>query len=196
MTLYYIGECYENLSQTEGALDYYNQAIKIDPLLSDAWAGIGMLYEERGELEIAIRHIDKALNIEPSNPDFWYMMGDTLYKAGRYDEALKSYINVANLDPKHPEIWLDYSHIYALDVDYFKAIEIIDEGIAEQPENADFLYRKFVYLHRMMLHKEAYDILEEALIKDYKKHSAIFDYDPDLFKDTNLLRIIEIYKIK
>jgi tetratricopeptide (TPR) repeat protein len=124
------------------------------------------------------------------------MMGDILYKAEKYDEALKSYINVASLDPKHPEIWLDYSHIYALDVEYFKAIEIIDDGIAEQPKNADFYYRKFVYLHRMQLHKEAYDILEEALTMDYKKHKAIIDYDPDLLKDDNLLRIIEIYKIK
>ncbi len=73
-------------------------------------------------------------------------------------------------------------------------LECINEGIKEQQNNAEFLYRKFVYLIKNKQHKEAYTVLEEALVMDYSKHKQIFDYDTKLESDSNLLRIIELYK--
>ena len=53
-------------------------------------------------------------------------------------------------------------------------------GELDSADRALLLYRKFTCLLRLGRHKEAYSILEEALLLDYPLHTEIFDYDPDL----------------
>jgi len=122
------------------------------------------------------------------------MLGDIQYKADLLDDAKDSYKEVAKLDPQNPEIWLDYSHVFTFGKDFETALDCLNEGIKEQQDNSEFVYRKFVYLIKNEQYKEAYSVLEEALIMNYTNHNQIFEYDPKLQKDDNLLRIIELYK--
>jgi len=194
MTFYYIGECYEKLKKFEQAKSNYRKSLELDPLLADAWLGIGLIYEELGKFKVAINHIKRAIDIEPLNSEFWYILGDIQYRIELLDDALIAYKEVAKLDPQNPEIWLDFSHIYALKKDFSGAIVCIDTGKLEQQDNSEFHYRKFVYLLKNQQYKEAYAILEEALTMNYQNHKQIFEYDQKLSNDSNLIRIIEMYK--
>jgi len=153
-----------------------------------------LIYEELGKFKVAINHIKRAIEIEPLNSEFWYILGDIQYRIELLDDAINSYKEVAKLDPQNPEIWLDYSHIYALKKEFGRAIECVDTGILEQQDNSELYYRKFVYLLKNKQYKAAYAILEEALTMNYENHKQIFEYDQKLGNDSNLLRIIEMYK--
>jgi tetratricopeptide (TPR) repeat protein len=194
MTYYYIGECYEKLTRFDQAKINYRKAIELDPLLADAWLGIGLIYEELGKFKVAINHVLRAIEIEPMNAEFWYMLGDIQYRIDLYDDALKSYKEVAKLDPQNAEIWLDFSHIYALRKEYDLALDCLETGISEQRDNSDLYYRKFVYQLKDQQFKQAYKTLEDALTMNYENHKQIFEYDQKLGNDSNLLRLIELYR--
>jgi tetratricopeptide (TPR) repeat protein len=152
-----------------------------------------MIYEESGKHKVAINHVLRALEIEPLNPEFWFMLGDLQLDIGAMEEAQSSYAKVAELDPGNIEIWLEYSHSFALDFNFNKALELIDKGLTVQPNNVDFTYRKFCYLYKFKKFKEAYIVLEEALIADFDKHMEIFNYMKELKNDDNLFKIIELF---
>jgi tetratricopeptide (TPR) repeat protein len=122
------------------------------------------------------------------------MLGDLQLDIGEIEDAQISFAKVAELDPDNIEIWLDYSHSFAVDFDFFGTMECINNGIEHQPHNADLLYRKFNYLVKFKKFKEAYAVLEEALMMDFDAHIEIFIYDEKLKDDDNLLRIIEMFK--
>lgn len=194
MTYFYIGECFEKLNSFTKALQNYRKSLELDPLLADAWVSIAMIYVDQGKQKVAINHIHKAIDIEPMNSEYWYMLADVLVETSDLQAAIEAYEKSADLDPLNPDIWLDFSHGYILLDDIEAAIEILNKGMHEQIGNASLLYRKFVYLVRSKKFKQAYEILEEALMMDYEPHLEIFEYDQELENDANLLRIIELYK--
>ena len=60
---YNLGIAYFNLNQTEEALNYYNEALKLKPDYSYCYYNIGLLYEvHNNDLEKALENYDKALS--------------------------------------------------------------------------------------------------------------------------------------
>ncbi|HSG68672.1 MAG TPA: hypothetical protein VK994_08195, partial [Bacteroidales bacterium] len=58
------------------------------------------------------------------------------------------------------------------------------------------LYRKALYLIKEGHTKEAYSVLEGALVMDFNKHSEIFEYMPQLRNDNNIVNLIDIFRSK
>ena len=73
---------------------------------------------------------------------------------------------------------------------------MLDKGIEADPRNASTQYRKAIYLLRQGRSKEAYSLIENALSIDFTKHTEIFEYMPQLKEDSNLIQLIEVYRVE
>jgi tetratricopeptide (TPR) repeat protein len=194
MSIYCMGECYEKLEKYNEAIENYKKALELDELLADAWIGIGVCLGEQGNFEAALRNILHAVEMEPSNAEFWFILADTQQSAGQNDEAIISFRKVAVLEPQNPDIWLEFSHVYAEREEYETAIDVLNEGIAHQPEQAAHYYRLVSYLHFLGKQKEALFVFDHALQSYYDSYSSLFEYAPRLLEEPEYINLIEQYK--
>jgi tetratricopeptide (TPR) repeat protein len=109
-------------------------------------------------------------------------------------EAIESYEKVSQIEPLNDEIWFDYSDALKKSGNLDKAINVIQQGIDVQPENAGLCYRKANYLLLNKKLQEAYEVLEKALQMNYKKHCEFLEYDPSLLRNQQIIDLIELHK--
>ena len=83
--------------------------------------------------------------------------------------------------------------IYTKIDNYESAIMVLKKGIDKQAKNADLHYRLGIYYLKSGSTKEAYKSFEYALELDYKKHTHLFDYWPQLKNDSNILGLIDTF---
>ncbi|MEI6749702.1 MAG: tetratricopeptide repeat protein [Bacteroidales bacterium] len=194
MTIYCMGECYEKLEKYNLAVEKYKKALELDETLADAWIGIGVCLGEQGNFDAALRHILHAVELEPTNAEFWFILADTQQSAGHNDDAIQSFRKVAVIEPQNPDIWLEFSHVYAEREEYEMAIDVLNEGISLQPENAAHYYRLVGYLHFLGKLKEALLVFGHALQSYYNSYSNLFEYAPLLAEEPAYINLIEQLK--
>ncbi|MEQ8880678.1 MAG: tetratricopeptide repeat protein, partial [Cyclobacteriaceae bacterium] len=100
----------------------------------------------------------------------------------------------SEMEPEDSQVWLNWSYLYFEqgDVDY--ALEVLEDGINENPENANLYYRSVVYLIEKGRYKEAINRLETALMLNYEGHTVLYDFFPKLHTQKALFKIINQYK--
>ncbi|MDA8433310.1 MAG: tetratricopeptide repeat protein [Nitrospiraceae bacterium] len=82
-----------HLDETKKAIDWFDRAVKEDPMYSEAYNNLGYSYQILGDFEKAIAFYRKALSnpLYPTAEKAYINMGDAYYRLGRYDSALESY---------------------------------------------------------------------------------------------------------
>ena len=73
-------------------------------------------------------------------------------------------------------------------------MELVENAIEVQPDEAELYYRMCAYLLSAGKYKQAYNYLENALILDFDKHYLLFDYFPELESQKALARLIDQYR--
>lgn len=86
------------------ALNYYKNALKIDPKSVEALYNTAMYLQENNELNKAIEVYTQILKIDPQNKYANYNLGYIHYEYLKvYSEAAKHFNNAVNCDPKYAE---------------------------------------------------------------------------------------------
>ena len=82
-----------HLEETDKAIEYFERAVKEDPLYSEAFNNLGYAFEKKGEFEKAIAFYRKALSnpLYPTAEKAYINMGNSYYRLGNFDAALQSY---------------------------------------------------------------------------------------------------------
>lgn len=109
---YVIGNTYRKLDNPQKALEYFNEAIKINPYNSKAWhfkTGILIKRNSQGD---AIRDADDALRADPNNANAWYVKTLIYQNQEKYDEALESCNKAIELDTQIDTISIDEHVLY------------------------------------------------------------------------------------
>jgi len=88
-----------NKSKYEGAVQWYDQVLKIDPRSVDALNGKGLVFNNLGRYQEAIKWFDKALKVDPTFVGALNNKGVTLANLGRYEEAIKWFDKAIEIDP-------------------------------------------------------------------------------------------------
>jgi tetratricopeptide (TPR) repeat protein len=104
------------------AIDYYNNALRIDPQSIEALYNLGMFYQENDMIDNAIISYNSILKIEPKNKYANYNIGYIyLVYLNKFKEAINYFSEALKIDPKYTEAYYNRGLCYEMLGDYTNA---------------------------------------------------------------------------
>lgn len=94
------------------ALNYYDNALRIDPKSSEALYNKGKFYQDLKDWSSAISNYEDLLKIEPHFKSAHYNLGAIALFQNKYDEAIKHFTDAINDDPKYLEAYFARATTY------------------------------------------------------------------------------------
>jgi tetratricopeptide (TPR) repeat protein len=130
--LFNIAQVHAQIGPYEDAIDYFGQAMAMDPNYSEYYNDRGAVYFKMGLLEHAERDYIAAIELSPPYPEVWTNLGQCYRAMERLDEAVRAYTRALDLDPNSTlalvgradaQFALDHAELAAL-ADYDRALTI------------------------------------------------------------------------
>lgn len=121
------------LAEGEAAL---REAIKIDQLLAEPHAILGVMYARRGLLEEAVRELQLAKGLEVSHIGVRIDLGHLLFRLGRHREALAEFEMARSIDPRMASARVGLCSALVRNDRLDEAIRECTEAIQLAPEDA------------------------------------------------------------
>ena len=191
------GEAHAKLGDNESALKIYQQALKMDDKLPEAYAGIGFVLSDENNPHSAIKFLKHAHTLSPYNTDYMYVLIEEYEKIEDYDNALNFANEILELNPYDENVYIAMMECYVLKDDPERAMEALEKGLRILPAHAALLYRKaFLYLAQDQM-ESGLLTLELALQYDYDGHIEFLNFDAEnLTSNPAVMDLIEEYRKK
>jgi len=112
-SFYSKGQAEDKKQNFQKAIEYYEEAVKIDPNFAFAWDNMGLCYRKLGNYDKAIESYNKSLEIDPigmtalQNIAMAYMYKQEFYK------AIDAYKRIEAIDKSNPEVYYGLGNVYA-----------------------------------------------------------------------------------
>ena len=175
-----------------GAIEFFNQAIKTDPDLPDGYSGRANVLAQQKKYDDAKKDYDKAIELDDAQFLSYLGRGSTLSNLEKLDDAKKDYDKAIQLDPaqvlgysgranlftrqgKYPEAKQDFEKVLELDSNHSEGITGVaiclavegkfDEGIKRVEEARPKFPGNGLYLYNVAC---VYGRAVEKLLKDEK----------------------------
>lgn len=97
----YYGNALATQGDIRGAIDQYDEAIRIRADYPEAHNNLGPALAQSGRLDEAIRHFREAIRLRPRYADAHSNLGVALASQGKLDSAIVEYTEALRLDPDH-----------------------------------------------------------------------------------------------
>jgi tetratricopeptide (TPR) repeat protein len=134
-----------------GALEDFNEAIKLDPTRWKAYHNRGVSYAMAGEYEKALAEFDQALRLKPTYANSWFNRGEIHYEQGKYAEAIADYNNALRASPDDAETYTRRGHAYFKLGRYREALRDYSRAVELKGDDAlAYLNRGEAYLSLSM----------------------------------------------
>jgi len=94
----------ENLAarnDMDGAIEQYNEILRLDPNRTEFLRRIGLFYREKGDFTQALAYFERYAKANPENPKSFSEIGLVHCDLGEYDEGTKDYEKVLLLEPEN-----------------------------------------------------------------------------------------------
>ncbi|MGD9684908.1 MAG: tetratricopeptide repeat protein [Candidatus Obscuribacterales bacterium] len=174
------GIAYVKLGEHVKAVRDFEKAIKIDPNLGDAYAGMGQAYEAQGEKEAANTSYQQALKgynatLKKDPKDVKALVGraDILHVLGKNLDALKDYSYAIELEPEYDVAYIHRGSAYSGMDRPEDALKDYDKALEMDPSNGDLLKKR----------GRAYFVLKNAkqALEDFTAAIKQDNTNPDLY---------------
>jgi tetratricopeptide (TPR) repeat protein len=83
------------------AIQYFDNAIKLEPLNYFAWVNKGLILKKLDNRDDALMCYDRAISINSDYPNAWFNKGVLLGCMGKLEEAVECFEKVLTIDPNH-----------------------------------------------------------------------------------------------
>ncbi len=142
-TLDYLGRCRLMLGDSRGALELFDQTMKMRPIWEKPYAGKARIYANRGKNEEAEAMARRALMLNPESADGWSALAYVCERTMRLKEAKSCYLRALELDPLLEEAHVHLAVVYyQLWEPYSKCLERLDRALDINPHSKDALFNK------------------------------------------------------
>jgi tetratricopeptide (TPR) repeat protein len=98
---YNIAQVYVILGRLEEGLEYYRNAVRMDPNYSEYHNEIGNILQEQGQFQAAIEHYETAIESSPPYPEVYFNKAVCHARLGQFDDALRCFNTSLELEPDH-----------------------------------------------------------------------------------------------
>ncbi len=135
---FHAGNIYYFDGKYEEALQCFDEAIKLDHNLTDAWYNRGVILNDHlGRHYEAFMAFDEATRLNRFNVDAWVGKGNALYHLGKYNEAISAYYQVTWLHPSHEHALFNLGVAYYQLQKYRESFEAFDKVVRLSPSRTD-----------------------------------------------------------
>ena len=143
------------------AIEYLNNAIKLQPDYFYAYNNRGLAYDDLGQYKRAIEDFNEAIRLKPDYADAYINRGVVYSGLGQYKSAIDDCNKAIHLQPEYASAYNNKGTAYRKNGQYQLAIENFNEAIRLKPDLAS------AYNNR----GNAYDDLEkyELAIEDFNE---------------------------
>ena len=86
-----------------GALQSFDEALKIEPAFIRALFNRALLNEKVGRLEQAIQDLENCSSLDKENPDIPFTLAVMLYRNGHYRDAAAAAAETLRREPRHAQ---------------------------------------------------------------------------------------------
>ena len=139
------GALYLLRGDDDRAITDFNEAIRLNPRFTEAYAARAVYYHGKGEYDRALRDCDDAIRLGPRTrglADAYKVRGFIYEWKDDYDRAISDYSDALRLNPSDVETYTSRGTAYRKKRDYSQAIADYSEAIRLDPINvAAYLYR-------------------------------------------------------
>jgi tetratricopeptide (TPR) repeat protein len=192
----HLGASFEDDEKYLEAITYYKKAIELDENWHEGYFGIASSLSGLERYIEAIHFSKKAIKLSPKNSYYWLELAENEGKLGNEISANEAYQKAVELDSFNVDAYNCWSMYYYGNEQYERAIEIMEMGLEDQPDIAEFYYRIAIYMIADKKLKEAITYLEVALNLDYDGHTILFEFFTDLAVQKSIFKIVQQYKSK
>ncbi len=140
---YNLGVLYDDLNNSQMALQMYERTLQIKPAHIQALHNSGAICYNHRNFKAAIPYFIKVLRLSPNNVEEMITLGDCYQIAGENDSAVSCYKKVLLIMPDHPTISRDLANLYSKigdnfyhKNDYEKALDYYIKEISLNPNNS------------------------------------------------------------
>lgn len=128
------------------AVNFFTQAIDLNPNHALAYCFRGYCYSELQNYYQAFEDFDKALQLEPNNARIYNARGGSHFLMKNYSKAIEDYSKSIQLNPNYAEAYSNRGIVYTELMNYDQAISECTRAIQIDPEHADaYVARGAVY---------------------------------------------------
>ena len=131
----------------DGAIKFYNEAIKIKPDFDWAYNNRGISYKNLGKDNLAIQDYSKAVELNPNNFKAYYNRGLIFYDKGQYKSAINDYDKAISINSNFFQAYNNRGEVYRLLGQFERAIEdfnnaiLLNSNLEEAFTNRGFAYQ-------------------------------------------------------
>jgi tetratricopeptide (TPR) repeat protein len=97
--LFNIAQVHAQIGPNEDAIEYFSQAMEVDPNYSEYYNDRGAVYFKMGLLEHAERDYLQAIELSPPYAEVWTNLAQCYRAMQRMDDAVSAYSRALDLDP-------------------------------------------------------------------------------------------------
>ncbi|KAM3861742.1 protein O-mannosyl-transferase TMTC4 [Diretmus argenteus] len=110
---YNVGKNLADRGNTNAAINYYREAVRLHPTYVHAMNNLGNILKERNELVEAEQLLSKAVSIQSDFAAAWMNLGIVQNSLQKFDEAEHSYWNAIRFRKKYPDCYYNLGRLYA-----------------------------------------------------------------------------------
>lgn len=170
-----VGTAYGEAGLSGLAIQFYLEAVRLDPQFPGARYNLGRTYLEAGDLEPGIAEVQEALRLHPDFPEAHQALGLAYTEQGRLAEALMHLQRALML---HPDLMVVRNHLgrlYMMQGRLDEAIQTFRFLVERAPNVVEARHNLAVAYARTGLQELAIDQFKEVLRRRPDFHAARLD---------------------
>lgn len=139
-TLELASQAYEQLHQTEKAVDALREAILRDPSDVNLYLDFAAIAERHQSVQVGINVVNDGINLQPNAAALYFARGMLFVHLSEYEEAQKDFDQAYKLDPKTSLTAAAQSLTAVQQNDFATALAGISEKLKTRPNDPILLY--------------------------------------------------------
>lgn len=158
----------------EGAEDYFNNVLSLNPSYYQAHFQLGYLNTKLGDYNLALEHYQMTVEKNPSYAKGWFALGLTHQRNGDYDSAINALGSAVEADPTYAKALVQKGKIFMKQGDYSSAEASLNQAIQVDPSYSN-AYADLGQIHVSQDRwDDAISSLTTATALDARLHKAWF----------------------
>lgn len=129
----YMAKSYQQMGETQKAIDTYKKSIVADSSKDATYTSLANIYYSKGDYTSAVKNYEKAAKLNDSSANL-YSLGQGYMADGQYSNALKSFEQVRRVAPAQPYGDFGMGQVYAKQGQYQDAIAAFQKAIKLAPQ--------------------------------------------------------------